>query len=259
MPTITAGGNCARPAGAAHALGLVAPRLARKHLITGQVLQQNGGFYDGDGRSLEQPFSTITSRGSQQQLLTARLAEKLQDEGELLQVSHLTKMYGSCAHGQSLDKPMATVTAGGQHLGEVRAFLAKQYSQGGQWNDLNDPMHTVTTKDRFTLVSVELGQIGDKRDLVRAFAREYLGMDDLTVEIGGVLYEVVDIGLRMLVPRELYRAQGFSDSYVIERGHDGRPFSKSAQVRMCGNSVAPPVAAALIRANFVHEKQLQAA
>ncbi|ULQ45840.1 DNA cytosine methyltransferase [Flagellatimonas centrodinii] len=60
---------------------------------------------------------------------------------------------------------------------------------------------------------------------------------------------IVDIGLRMLNPRELYRAQGFPDGYIIERGHDGRVFTKSAQVRMVGNSVSPQPAAALLGEN----------
>ena len=95
--------------------------------------------------------------------------------------------------------------------------------------DLREPLHTVTTKDRFGLVTVE-----------------------------GEDYLISDIGMRMLQPRELYRAQGFPDSYVIDRGADGVVLPKSAQVRMCGNSVCPPVAAALVRANYA-EQQLQRA
>lgn len=57
--------------------------------------------------------------------------------------------------------------------------------------------------------------------------------------------------MRMLQPRELYRAQGFPDTYVIDRGADGRVLPKDAQVRMCGNSVCPPIAAALVRENWM--------
>jgi site-specific DNA-cytosine methylase len=81
-------------------------------------------------------------------------------------------------------------------------------------------MHTVTTKDRFGLVTVR-----------------------------GVEYQIVDIGMRMLSPRELYRAQGFPENYIIDRDADGRPITKTEQVAKCGNSVCPPIAAALIRAN----------
>jgi len=83
-------------------------------------------------------------------------------------------------------------------------------------------MNTVTTRDRLALV---------------------------TVVLKGTPYVIVDIGLRMLTPRELYRAQGFPPDYQIEVGHDGRRFTKSAQVRMVGNSVSPPPAAAIIGAN----------
>lgn len=77
--------------------------------------------------------------------------------------------------------------------------------------------------------------------------------------VKGEEYFVADIGMRMLQPRELYRAQGFADSYVIERGSDGRMLSKASQVRMCGNSVCPPVAAAIVRANYVELDQRIAA
>jgi DNA (cytosine-5)-methyltransferase 1 len=70
------------------------------------------------------------------------------------------------------------------------------------------------------------------------------------VTIHGEDYQIVDIGMRMLTPRELFRAQGFPDSYIIDPIFDGKPLTKTAQVRMCGNSVCPPVAAAIIRAQF---------
>lgn len=66
----------------------------------------------------------------------------------------------------------------------------------------------------------------------------------------GQQYQIVDIGLRMLTPRELFRAQGFPESYQIERGGDGRVLTKTAQVRMCGNSVCPPMAKAYVAANY---------
>lgn len=91
---------------------------------------------------------------------------------------------------------------------------------------------------------------------VRAFARKYLGQDRLLTTVAGVLYEVSDIGLRMLQPRELFKAQGFPDGYIIEfEKRDGKRLSASAQVRMCGNSVCPPVAQALVRANLAVPKQ----
>ena len=108
-------------------------------------------------------------------------------------------------------------------LSEVRAFLVKYYGVD-QAPELLEPLHTVTTRDRFGLVTVK-----------------------------GEPYAIVDIGLRMLSPRELYRAQGFPDTYQIATGADGRPLTKTAQVRMCGNSVCPPMARAIVAANYAEQ------
>lgn len=184
------------------------------------LMQANGGFNTTPGHAADEPFSTVTNSGSQQQLVMANLL-------------HLR---GNC-DGRDLDDPLMTVSAAGQHHGlvecklsptdeegalRVAAFLMRYYGQGGQWSDLGDPLTTITTKDRMALV---------------------------TVTIAGTPYVIVDIGLRMLEPRELYRAQDFPDSYIIDEGHDGRKFSKSAQVRMVGNSVDPVDAADFLEAN----------
>ena len=132
----------------------------------------------------------------------------------------MVNMRGSDRRGGSVGAPAATVTGGGTHLAEVRAFLVKYYGSD-QDPRLDEPLHTATTKARFGLVHVH-----------------------------GEPFEIVDIGMRMLTPRELFRAQGFPDSYVIDHGADGRPLTKTAQIRMCGNSVCPPVAAALVAANY---------
>jgi len=115
----------------------------------------------------------------------------------------------------------------------VAAFLMGYYGTDNIY-DLRDPTATITTRDRLALV---------------------------TVTIKGTPYVIVDIGMRMLTPRELYRAQGFPDNYVIDVGHDGRKFTKRAQVRMVGNSVSPQPMAALIRANMSETvtEQLEAA
>lgn len=113
----------------------------------------------------------------------------------------------------------------GQEEGALRcaAFLIRYYGQGGQLGDVREPMSTSTTKDRLALV---------------------------TVWLRGTPYVIVDIQLRMLTPRELYNANGFPKTYIIDRGHDGRIFSKSTQVRMCGNAVPPPLGRAVIEANW---------
>lgn len=132
--------------------------------------------------------------------------------------SHLVKLRNNCI-GQDAREPVHTLTTGG-HMGEVRAFLLKYYGTGdGQ--PLQDPLHTVTTKDRHALVMIK-----------------------------GEPYQIVDIGMRMLEPHELFAAQGFPTDYIHDRTAGGKKLSKAAQVRMCGNSVCPPVAAALVRANL---------
>ena len=136
-----------------------------------------------------------------------------------LVTSHLVKLQQNSI-GQDLREPLHTVMAGATRFGEVRAFLMKYYGTGdGQ--ALGEPLHTVTTKDRMALVMIK-----------------------------GEPYQIVDIGMRMLEPHELYAAQGFPADYIHTHTASGKRLSKSAQVRMCGNSVCPPVAAALVRANL---------
>jgi DNA (cytosine-5)-methyltransferase 1 len=140
-------------------------------------------------------------------------------KGQAPRALDLFKLRGSCRDGQALDVPAPTITAGGTHAALVHAFLVKYYG-ADQDPRLESPLHTITTRDRFGVV---------------------------TVTVEGEPYYIADIGLRMLQPRELFRAQGFPDSYVIDHA-GGRPLTKTAQVRMCGNSVCPPIAAALVKA-----------
>ncbi|NHC62742.1 DNA cytosine methyltransferase [Paenalcaligenes suwonensis] len=162
-------------------------------------------------RDIEQPLNTITASGAPAALVT----------------SHLLQLRNN-QFGRSLDDPMPTLTAGGGHVGEVRSFLVKYYGNDQDGQSLNEPLHTVPTRDRFGLVTVH-----------------------------GIDYQIVDIGLRMLSPRELYRAQGFPESYVIDRKPDGSPLTKTAQVRMCGNSVCPPLAHALVQANYSEQQAMR--
>ena len=106
------------------------------------------------------------------------------------------------------------------HNALVEAFLVKYYGQG-EGQSLTDPLHTITAKDHFGLVVVR-----------------------------GEMYQIVDIGMRMLTPRELFNAQGFPPDYIIDRDADGKSYPKSAQVARCGNAVPPPFAEALVRANL---------
>ena len=141
-----------------------------------------------------------------------------------LVTAHLTAHFSShTAGGQGdIQRPLKTVLAHGTHHSLVQAFLVKYYGEGGQWGAVDAPAPTVTTKARLGLVTVE-----------------------------GVDYEIVDIGMRMLTPRELFRAQGFPDSYEIAPAFGSKPLTKAAQIRMCGNSVCPPIARSLVAANVV--------
>jgi len=116
---------------------------------------------------------------------------------------------------------MPTVTAGGLHVGEVKTTLAvDEYDEHRAQQTL-------------------------------AFLREYCGEDcDGLVTVDGITYRIVDIGMRMLQPHELYRAQGFPEWYIIDQDYRGQKYAKDKQVARCGNAVPPPFAEALVRANF---------
>lgn len=145
--------------------------------------------------------------------------------------------------------PLSTVVAQGVKHGLVTAFLVKHFGgHEGSGLPLPNQVGTVTTRDHHALVTCLLG---DRRVEVRDFLREHGGAPDGDlVRIGGEVYAIADIGMRGLVPRELARAQGFPDSYVLEQTADGRPTTKTKQIALVGNSVSPVVAEALVRANF---------
>lgn len=137
----------------------------------------------------------------------------------LLVAGFLSKFYKT-GTGQDLREPLHTVTTSPGHFGEVRAFLVKYYGQGaGQ--PVTAPLDTITTHDRFGLVTIR-----------------------------GVDYQIVDIGLRMLEPKELYGCQGFPGDYIIDRDYSGKSYSRAEQVKRCGNAVCPPIPAALVKSNL---------
>ena len=243
LPTITSGGNYKRPAGAAHAMGVSTVFMA----------QMNGGFNTTAAKSIEDPMTTVTNTGSQQQLVTANLV-------------HLR---GNC-DARDLNDPLHTISAGGTHHGLMTAFLERQFGASvGQ--GLNEPAPTITAGGggKSSLVELQLSPEVEAGALrVAAFLISYYGTSDagdiaapaptittrdrlalVTVTIKGTPYVIVDICLRMLQPAELYKAQGFPGDYIISHGADGKPFTKTQQVHMCGNSVSPPPMAALARVN----------
>jgi len=168
--------------------------------------------YGGEvGQEIERPLGTVTGK-----------------DHHAVAAAWLERFYGSATSGRSAELPLPTITAGGGraggHIAEVRAFLVKYYSAAGnnnQQQSLFDPLHTVTSKARMGLVTIH-------------------GQD----------YQIVDIGMRMLQPRELFAAQGFPEDYVITPEVNGRPITKTAQIQLAGNSVCPDVAAAIVRANL---------
>ncbi|HCC35590.1 MAG TPA: DNA (cytosine-5-)-methyltransferase [Ruminococcaceae bacterium] len=173
--------------------------------------------------------------------------------------------------GQTVSKPMLTADAANRY-GLVTAFLSKYYGGGyeGAGATTAEPLPTITGIDHNALITSHLtifrnhcdgqqltepfntimtsaGHFGE----VRAFlVRQYGESATETVKINGEQYAIVDIGLRMLPPRELFNAQGFPTDYNIETGPNGDPISKAAQIARCGNAVPPPFAEALVRANL---------
>ncbi|MDZ7894197.1 MAG: DNA cytosine methyltransferase [Sphingobium sp.] len=188
-----------------------APRHA---VVYAHMAQHNGGRI---GRETDAPLQTVTHRGTQTQLVTSHMV-KLQN--------HQT--------GKTVDAPVDTILAGGQHYGEVRAFLTKYYGNEEGGHSVEAPLGTVTTKERFGLV---------------------------TVSIDGEEYALADIGMRMLTPRELFAAQGFPADYDIEAGaaNGGKPLTKTSQIAKCGNSVCPDLSRALVQANFAEAIKVMAA
>lgn len=175
------------------------PRYA---LSVAHIMKNYGGNYQGAGSNADKPLDTITAK----------------DHNSLV-TAHILTMRNNM-DGQALDEPLSTISCSGAHHAEVQAFLVKYFSNGVA-KSVHEPLDTVTTKDRFALVTVH-----------------------------GEEYIITDIRMRMLQPRELFNAQGFPADYIIDHDVEGNPYSKTQQVARCGNAVTPPVAAALVKANL---------
>ncbi|MCG6112890.1 MAG: DNA cytosine methyltransferase [Paracoccus sp.] len=202
------------------------------------------------------PLGTVVAGGAKHAPVAAFLAQ--QNGGPRME-----------AHaGHDARDPLSTVAASGSHQTPVAAWFAKYYGTGdGARTD--EPCHTVTVKDRMGHMQAALAappfapEHHARARAVADFLRAHDAWDGgefVTLTIGGASYVVIDIGMRMLTPRELFRAQGFPADYVIEGVWDGldtdsptwRPFAKDVQVSCCGNSVCPPLAEALVAANCGH-------
>lgn len=242
MPTLIQMGYGERPGqeprvpGLHKPLGTVVAGGGKFGLVAANLVKHYGGNYQGAGVGMDEPMHSVTTV-DHHAVVAAHLMVNTTGHpgGEVGQpthtittgnhhaavTSHLVKLRGTCRDGQRTDEPMPTVTAGGTHVGEVK-----------------------------TLIAV------DGYDELRAqqaleFLREYCGPDSTGLAtIEGVVYRIVDIGMRMLQPHELYRAQGFPEWYIIDRDYRGVKYAKDKQVARCGNAVPPPFAEALVRANL---------
>ncbi|EKN4958224.1 DNA cytosine methyltransferase [Salmonella enterica] len=215
----------------------------KSQLVTSTLIQMGYGERPGQEPRvlrLDNPLGTVTAGGNKFTTVSAFLAKhyggnytgpgvSLDEpahsvttvDHHAVVASHLVKLRGTCRDGQRTDEPAPTITAGGLHVGEVQTTLAvDEYDE-------------------------------QRAQLVLAFLRKYCG-EDCTglVTIGGVVYRIVDIGMRMLQPHELYRAQGFPEWYIIDQDYRGKKYAKDKQVARCGNAVPPPFAEALVRANL---------
>ncbi|MEG4686512.1 DNA cytosine methyltransferase [Enterobacter cloacae] len=269
LPTITAG-TSKRPGGNGHALGMV------EAALTPFIARQFGASV---GHAVDEPSATVTAGGGgKSQLVTPTLIQMGYGERP-----------GQAPRVLQLEKPLGTITAGGGKFAMVAANMVKHFGGNytGAGVALDEPIHTVTTTDHHALVTSSIikmrgtntGQPTDtplqtvtaggqhfgevKTTLVNVgydehcaqltadFLREYCG-EDCTglVTVDGITYRIVDIGMRMLQPHELYRAQGFPEWYIIDRDYRGVKYAKDKQVARCGNAVPPPFAEALVRANL---------
>ena len=231
MPTITG----------KHGYGVVQPYIipCNQHMPMSPTLIQYHSATSGNvrGQEVKSPLMTVDS-SNRYGLVTAFLSKYFngfyKGAGDRLDkplptitahdhnsivTANLIQMNNHC-DGRDITQPIPTITAGDGHFAEVRAFLIKYYGQGTGQN-IKNPLDTVTAQDRFGLVT-----------------------------IAGVDYQIVDIGLRMLEPKELYGCQGFPADYIIDHDYDGKAYPRSEQVRRCGNAVCPPIPAALVGANL---------
>lgn len=215
-----------------HGTGLVTPTLIQ--MGYGEAHGQKPRVLD-----INRPLGTVVAQGNKFGLVSAFI-HKYYDGGytgagsaidrpvgtittidhNSLCAAYITQFNNHCV-GQSPSMPLNTVTAGQGHFGEVRAFLMKYYGSGQNCSPMDKPLPTITAKDRIGLVTIQ-----------------------------GQNYQIADIGLRMLTPRELFDAQGFPADYIIDVDAEGNPYPKSEQVARCGNAVCPQIPMELVLANL---------
>lgn len=246
------------------------------------------------GHDVRAPLSTVSAGGTHHALTLAHLVDMGHGErrggGEQALVSAFLEQANGgfyAGDGRPAQAPMSTITAAGSNQQLVTAYCVLYYSSGGQWQDVGKPMSTLPTKGRVGLVQalqVPVDCLAPEHRRRARLCAELLHdhlpdqfpepAELVLMSYGGQWWVLVDITLRMLKPPELFRAQGFPNDYVIHEIPDPAllfkggvqdahplevpriPLSATAQVRMCGNSVSPPMAEALVRANFRHEQRM---
>jgi DNA (cytosine-5)-methyltransferase 1 len=230
-------------------------------LVAATMIQTGYGERAGQAPralDIQRPLGTVVAGGQKHAPVAAFLAQQNND----------SRRVGGVNPGRPADAPMATICQSGSHQTPVAAFFAKYYGTGdGARTD--EPCHTITTRDRMAHCEASLAappfgpEHHAKARAVAQLLRDHGLWDDrefVTLTVDGVEFVIVDIGMRMLTPRELFTAQGFPPDYVIEgvwedQDSDSptfRAFPKDVQVSCCGNSVCPPLAEALVRANCGH-------
>lgn len=271
VPTITANSYVKRPGGAAP-LGVVAPYLVPRY-------QEREG-QKSRVRSVEEPSATVVPGGNEGVLAAVHLSRFTQngvgsgaDEpvdtvmagapkfgvvaAFLAQHNNDSRRIGGVNPGRAADEPLATLTVAGAQQQVVAAHMMRQFGTS-VGHGLDQPSHTDTaTVNKSALISGFLTKYYGTGDGARLSdpmhtdtTKDRMGL--VTVEIDGTTYAIADIGMRMLTPRERFRAQGFPDDYVIDRRPDGTPITATVQGSCCGNSVCPPLARALVAANCGH-------
>ena len=208
----------------------------KSQLVAANLVKHYGGNYQGAGIGLDEPTHSVTTVDHHAVVAAHLMVNNTGHPGGAADqpahtvttgnhhaavTSHLVMLRGTCRDGRVVDAPAPGLTAGGLHVGNVETSLATE------------------------------GYDEQRAAQALAFLREYCGADsDGLVTVDGVVYRIVDIGMRMLQPAELYRAQGFPEWYIIDQDYRGVKYAKDKQVARCGNAVPPPFAESLVRANL---------
>lgn len=245
------------------------------------VEQAFGGGYNGNGSDIEKPLPTVTVT-DHNRVISPTLIQYHSETSDTevracgfkdpLPTVDTQNRYGIAAAyihkyyagnykgaGSAVDAPLDTITVEERHA-ITMPYMTEFYGNEKDGTPCTQPLRTVMAKNKAAVVQVKVAKIESGQNLgywtaVRTLLNEYAGYalkDDeiLLFNISGSWWFIYDIGMRMLTPRELYRAQGFPEDYKIEFDVNGKPYSKKEQIARCGNAVCPPMAEAVVKANL---------